>query len=226
MACGGGCGGGTPNDLLRQNSVRLDGIPILPQPAADEELYLIYNDIPDTTTLKGAVTGISYRWGHADKLHRRKVVAKEPMWVDSKTEVHIDDAKVFVTHIKRTGPAFIADLVVVLEPELPTTQTPVTQTPVTQVPVAPTAPVNVIPDKPKSIAEMQAEVEAMFATEPISNKGVKSFSIKSLLDMMDRDSLTFEQATEWLAEEQLSPRKGAVDALEKYIARFSNSAAD
>jgi len=132
--------------------------------------------------------------------------------------VHIDDAKVFVTHIKRTGPAFIGDLVVVLEPELPTTQTPVTQ-----VPVAPTAPVNVIPDKPKSIAEMQAEVEAMFATEPISDKGVKSFSIKSLLDMMDRDSLTLEQATEWLAEEQLSPRKGAVDALEKYIARFSDS---
>ena len=222
MACGGGCGGGTPNDLLRQNSVRLDGIPILPQPAADEELYLIYNDIPDTTTLKGAVTGILYRWGHADKLHRRKVVAKEPMWIDPRTEVHIDDAKVFVTHIKRTGPAFIADLVVMLEPELPTTQTPVV--PIT--PVTPIVSVNATPDKPKSIAEMQAEVEAMFATEPISDRGVKSFSIKSLLDMMDRDSLTLEQATEWLAEEQLSPRKGAVDALEKYIARFSNSAAD
>lgn len=244
MACG-TCGGRTPNDIMRQRAtVQQSYSPaILPEPAADEELYLIYNDIAATANLKGPVTGITYRWGHNDRIKRRKVVDKNTDWLDPNTEVHLLDARVFVTMRKRTGPAFVHDLMVILPPVLAIDMPGPLATAARNdnipadavvspgrthtVPTDPPTPLTVTPQNTKADPETVASL--LIDLIPLTgNPDVTGLSVKAIGDIVKRGEITVSDAQVWLTTElgTANPRKTAISLLEDYIANNTTVVGD
>lgn len=114
MACG-TCGG-KPSYVVTKPNTSVQSA-VLPEPTADEVLYIAYTDTNPTINIKGPATQLPYRWTRSSRNNRRLVVDKDPEWVDVNTEIHIEDAKIFANMRKRHGQVFTAIKEVVVSDE-------------------------------------------------------------------------------------------------------------
>ena len=74
----------------------------LPQITDQQEYYLEYTGTYVSRTVRGGATNIMYRFG-TGSLKRKLIVDKNPEHINVVTEVHIDDARLLIQQIQKTG---------------------------------------------------------------------------------------------------------------------------